>query len=116
MARFWQIVPLVLLLLIASLVLIPLAVVLSSFVQAEPETWAHLRQYVLPSVLWNTGTLMLGVGTGVLLLGVPLAWFTAVYDFPLRRMLTWGLMLPLAIPAYVFAFIAVGMLEYTSPL
>jgi len=114
--RLWQSVPLLLLFLVASLVLIPLAVVLSSFVQSEPEVWAHLRQYVLPSVLWNTGGLLLGVGLGVLLLGVPLAWLTAVYEFPLRRWLTWGLMLPLAIPAYVFAFIAVGMLEYTSPL
>ena len=63
---------------IAALTLIPLLVVLASFFEPQPEAWSHLAAYVLPGVLWNTGILIVGVGVGVLFLGVPLAWLTAV--------------------------------------
>jgi iron(III) transport system permease protein len=52
----------------------------------------------------------------VLLLGVSLAWLTAVCDFPGRRFFAWSLMLPLAMPAYVLAFVQVGLLDFTGPL
>ena len=58
---------------IAALTLIPLLVVLASFLEPQPEAWSHLAVYVLPGVLWNTGILIVGVGLGVLLVGVPLA-------------------------------------------
>lgn len=101
---------------IAALTLLPLLVVLASFFEPQPEIWAHLTEYVLPGVLWNTGILILGVGAGVLLLGVPLAWLTAVCDFPGRRFFAWSLMLPLAMPAYVLAFVQVGLLDFTGPV
>lgn len=101
---------------IATLTLVPLVVVLASFMEPQPEIWSHLAEYVLPGVLLNTAILMLGVGAGVLLIGVPLAWLTAVCDFPARRFFAWGLMLPLAMPAYVLAFVQVGLLDFTGPV
>lgn len=101
---------------LALLTLVPLAVVLSSFLQPQVEVWAHLTQYVLPDVLRNTLLLVVGVGLGVLLLGVPLAWLTAVCEFPGRRFFSWALMLPLAMPAYVLAFVQVGLFDYTGPI
>jgi iron(III) transport system permease protein len=103
-------------LLLAALTLVPLCVVLMSFLDPQPEIWSHLAEFVLPGVLKNTLILMVGVGIGVLLLGVCLAWLTAVCDFPGRRFFSWGLMLPLAMPAYVLAFIQVGLLDFTGPL
>lgn len=101
---------------IAALTLIPLLVVLASFLEPQPEAWSHLAVYVLPGVLWNTGILIVGVGLGVLLVGVPLAWLTAVCDFPGRQYFSWSLMLPLAMPAYVLAFVQVGLLDFTGPV
>jgi iron(III) transport system permease protein len=101
---------------IALLTLVPLAVVLSSFLNPQPELWAHMRAYVLPDVLKNTLILGLGVGLGVLVLGVALAWLTALCDFPGRRLFAWALMLPLAMPAYVLAFVLVGLLDFTGPV
>ena len=49
-------------------------------------------------------------------MGVPLAWLTAVCEFPGRRFFAWALMLPLAMPAYVLAFVQVGLLDFTGPL
>lgn len=101
---------------LALLTLVPLAVVLSSFLQPQPDVWAHLGRYVLPGVLRNTLVMVLGVGLGVLMLGVPLAWLTAVCEFPGRRVFAWALMLPLAMPAYVLAFVQVGLFDYTGPI
>lgn len=101
---------------IALLTLVPLLVVLSSFLQPQPDVWAHLARYVLPGVLANTALLIGGVGAGVLLLGASLAWLTAACDFPGRRFFSWALVLPLAMPAYVLAFVLVGLFDYSGPL
>lgn len=103
-------------LLIAALTLIPLAVLLAQFLVPQPEIWIHLREWVLPRVVSNTLWLLLGVLVGVLLLGVPLAWLTAVCEFPGRRFFRWALLLPLAMPAYVLAFVHVGLWDYSGPV
>lgn len=84
---------------IALLIVIPLAVVLSSFLSPEREIWNHLAKNVLPGLLANTFRLALGVGVGVTLLGVSLAWLTAACEFPGRKFFSWALLLPLAVPA-----------------
>jgi iron(III) transport system permease protein len=101
---------------LSLLTLVPLAVVLSSFLQPQPEIWAHLTEHVLSEVLGNTLVLIAGVGFGVLALGVPLAWLTAVCEFPGRRFFAWTLVLPLAMPAYVLAFVLVGLFDYSGPI
>lgn len=101
---------------ISLLTLIPLAVIALTSLQPDPQIWQHLLDYLLPSLLKNTLFMVLGVGTGVLLLGVPLAWLVAVYDFPGRRIFSWALMLPLAVPAYVMAFTQVGIFDFSGPV
>ena len=101
---------------IAGLVLLPLSVLLLSWQDVDGEIWAHLWQTQMPRLLGNTLTLLLGVGVGVTLLGVSLAWLTSLCEFPGRRWLDWALMLPFAIPAYVLAFVFVGLLDYAGPL
>lgn len=101
---------------VASLAALPLVVVLSSLLHPETAVWAHLGEHVLPELIGTTAALVLGVCAGVLLLGVSLAWLTAVYEFPGRRFFNWALMLPLAMPAYVLAFVQVGLLDFTGPL
>ncbi len=102
--------------LVAALCALPLLVVVSSLAHPAPEVWQHLRQHVLPGLLLNTTLLVLGVLAGVLLLGVALGWLVSQYTFPGRALFSWGLMLPLAMPAYVLAFVQVGLLDYTGPL
>lgn len=102
--------------LIAAITLLPLAVVLASLLQPQTDIWAHLTAFVLPDLLLNTVWLLLGVGVGSLLLGVSLAWLTAIYDFPGRKHFGWALALPLAMPAYVLAFVQIGLYDFTGPL
>jgi len=101
---------------IALVTLIPVAVVVSSLADIDQEIWQHLWQFVLPELLVNTVWLVLGVGLGVTLLGVSLAWLTAACDYPGRRFFSWALLLPLALPAYVTAFVWLGLFDFTGAL
>jgi iron(III) transport system permease protein len=103
-------------LLIAALVLVPVVVTFSSFAHSEADILSHLAEFVLPELVMNTVWLALGVAAGVSILGVSLAWLTAVCEFPGRRVFSWALLLPLALPAYVSAFVAIGLLDFTGPL
>ena len=101
---------------IALLIVVPLTVVLTSLLSPEREIWRHLAEYVLPGLLANTLKMTLGVATGVTLLGVSLAWLTAACEFPGRKFFSWALLLPLAVPAYVTAFVFVAWLDFTGPV
>jgi iron(III) transport system permease protein len=78
--------------------------------------WQHLIETQLFDLLTNTLILFVGVGIWVLILGVSLAWLAAMCEFPGRRWFEWALMLPLAMPAYVFAFVFLGFIDYSGPL
>jgi iron(III) transport system permease protein len=101
---------------VAAIVAAPILVVALSWFTPAGDVWRHLVQTVLGELLLNTVVLMLGVGGGVFLLGAGLAWLTTMYDFPGRRLFDWALMLPLAIPAYVLAFVAVALLDFSGPV
>lgn len=60
----------------AALVLLPLSVLLLSWSDINHEIWQHLWETQLPRLLGNTSALVLGVGVGVTVLGVGLAWLT----------------------------------------
>ncbi|MGB3621155.1 MAG: iron ABC transporter permease [Ketobacter sp.] len=103
-------------LVLAMMVAAPLLVVVLSWNGIEADLWLHLIQTQLGRLLGNTFILVLGVSISVLILGVSLAWLTASCQFPGRKLFDVGLMLPLAVPAYVMAFVMVGLLDYSGPV
>jgi len=96
--------------------LVPLMVIVHATISPEAEVWAHLSRYVLPEVTFNTIKLLVGVAVLSGALGTALAWLTSICEFPGRRFFDWALLLPLSIPTYVLAFVAVGFLDYSGPL
>ena len=78
--------------------------------------WGHLLSTVMPGYLKNTFWLMLGVGSGTLLLGVSTGWLISMTEFPGRRMMEWALLLPLAFPGYIIAMVYVELLEFSGPV
>jgi len=103
-------------LVVALLVVIPLAVVMLSWLHPAQEIWRHLRETLLGELLGNTFWLVTGVSCGTMLLGVSLAWLTAVCEFPGRSLFAWALLLPLAMPSYVLAFVSLGLFDYAGPV
>ena len=49
-------------------------------------------------------------------IAVPLAILVTFYKFPGHKFFSWSLSLSIAFPAYVYAFIFVGIFEYSSPV
>ncbi len=104
---------------IAAVVVLPILVILiqwGSVGNGEQEIWQHLFDTKLDRLLLNTVILMLGVSVGVMFVGVSLAWLTSICAFPEKKFFEWALMLPLAIPTYVMAFVFLGLMSYTGPV
>lgn len=103
-------------LLISGLIAMPMVFILLSLFDLSDPAWLHLRQTTLPLYVSNTLILMLQVTVYTLLIGIPTAWLTAVMDFPGRRIFSWALLLPLAAPAYIVAYIYTDLLEFSGPI
>ncbi|MDE0039220.1 MAG: iron ABC transporter permease [Gammaproteobacteria bacterium] len=101
---------------IATLVGIPIVVVVAALVTPESASWSHLRDTVLADYVVNTVALTVGVGVLAALIGIAAAWTVATREFPGRRLLSWALVLPLAAPAYVVAYVYTDLLEFAGPV
>lgn len=106
----------VLSLLIAGILSLPTWVILSSIFAPTGEIWAHLVATVLPGYVQNTIGLVLGVGSGVLLVGVATAWLVTMCRFPGRAPCEWALLLPMAMPAYLMAYTSTDLLQFAGPV
>lgn len=103
-------------LLIAALVLLPVVAILWIAAHPQDDIWRHLLTTELPRYLCNSLILMAGSGAIAALAGTVTAWLVVMTRFPLRGVLEWGLLLPLAVPAYIAAYAIVDFTDYAGPL
>ncbi len=101
---------------VALLLSLPVMVILTNVATGQANVWQHLIDTVLADYISSSLILMLGVGLGSLLLGVPTAWLTSVCRFPGHKWLAWALLLPLAVPAYIIAYTYTGLLDFAGPV
>lgn len=101
---------------IALLLGLPVIALLFSAFSAEGDLFRHLADTVLLDYLGNTLGLVVGVVLLSLLFGVPTAWLVAMCQVPGRRALQWALMLPMAMPSYIVAYVYTDLLDYSGPL
>lgn len=101
---------------VSLLVAFPLLVIAPEMLVPGTTVWRHMLANLVPAYVLNTLLLMTGVAVLTLVMGVSTAWLVTMYRFPGRKIFQWGLILPIAIPAYINGFAWAGMLEYTSPL
>jgi iron(III) transport system permease protein len=102
--------------LVALVLALPVLVIFAHVFLPAGDVWLHLRQNLLGEYVRNSLLLLFGVGVGVLVIGIPVAWLVSVCEFPGRRIFQWALMLPLAMPAYIIAYTYTGMLDFTGPV
>ena len=100
----------------ALLLVTPLLVVMFGFSTPDSDLWPHLVDTVLADYAANTFGIAIGVACGTAILGVGTAWLVAMCEFPGRRIFSWALVLPLAFPGYVAAFVYGDLLEYAGPV
>lgn len=100
----------------AALALLPVLGVGADGLLRVPDAWNALGTGAMLRMLSSTLALMAGVAAGTLLLGGGLAWLVAAHRFPGRRLFSWLLVLPLAMPAYVLGFAFLSVVDYTGPV
>ncbi|MDF3129014.1 iron ABC transporter permease [Kiritimatiellaeota bacterium B1221] len=90
--------------LLCLLIISPLLTLLSGIWDSAP-AWKHLSETVLPQYFLNTVWLALAVSIVATLMALPAAWLISQFSFPGQKILAWAMVLPLAVPSYVAAFV-----------
>ena len=99
---------------LALLLFSPVMALLIEAFSTDAGLLQQLWQTVLPTYLFNSLALVTLVVIFAVLLGLPCGWLLANYQLPGHRYLEWALILPLAMPAYVVAYIYTDLLDYTG--
>ncbi|MCX7557270.1 iron ABC transporter permease [Xanthomonadaceae bacterium JHOS43] len=110
--RFWSVATAA----IALLVIAPLLALTWNAAQGSEGLWSHLARHVLPRAGLNTAILLVGVGTLAAALGIGSAWLVSAYEFRGRGVLSWALLLPLAMPTYIVAYAYLDLLHPLGPV
>lgn len=102
--------------LVAGLIATPIVAVIRLALASSDDIWPHLASTVLPHYLATTVMLGAGVGIGTMVIGVGTAWLVTMCRFPMRSLFEWMLLLPLAVPSYVVAYVYTDLLDYAGPV
>lgn len=99
-------------LVIAAVIASPVvAVALRSVLQGGLQLPTGVTAMVLTTLAL---TALVALGTAAL--GTGLAWLVSVHEFPGRRVLSWVLVLPLAMPAYILGFVFLSTFDFAGPV
>ena len=101
---------------VAALAIVPIAMLATSVLQPNTAVWRQQWQTRLPDQIVATLVLTVGVLVVSIALGVGLAWLVSAHRFPGRRVLSWALVLPLAMPSYILGFVATAVFGVAGPL
>ena len=102
--------------LIALAFITPVLVMFYSGIFSSGELFSHLLSSVLPTYVKNTFLLSILVVFFTLLFGVPSAAIISQTNVIGRQYLRWLLMLPLAMPAYLVAYLYTDLFDYAGPV
>lgn len=102
--------------LIAAIVLAPILSVIWIAFHPTENIWPHLLATVMPRYMGMTLLLMAGVGVITAAVGTGAAWLVTLYRFPGSGWLSYALLFPLAVPAYVGAYALVDFFDYSGGL
>ena len=95
-------------LLVGAACAVPPAYLLARAAQSPEAAWEALRAGSTLRLAWNTAALAAAATALATALALPIAWLTARTDLPARRLLGVLAALPLAIPSYIAAMLALS--------
>ena len=87
---------------------LPLCYLAIRGLEASDETWRIFFRARTAEILWRTVQLVFVSAAGSLLIGAPMAWLAVRSDIPARRAVSALAALPLTVPTYVGAFLAIS--------
>jgi iron(III) transport system permease protein len=103
-------------LLVAAMAVLPVAAVFWIALFGGTDSLSHILTTVLPRATARTVQLVVFTGLLSSLFGILTAFLVTSFSFPLRRLLSVALVLPLAIPSYIAAYTFSEFLDFTGPV
>ncbi|WP_435532910.1 ABC transporter permease [Vibrio marisflavi] len=101
---------------IAAALFLPIAAIAYTSLGQTDDIFSHLMSTVMPTYVFNTVVLAIGVMLLAFLFGLPSAWLMARCSFPSDKILQWLLVLPLAMPGYIVAYIFTDWFDFAGPI
>ena len=99
---------------IALFFAIPIGLIFLSLFYGFNENFEHIYEVVLLEYSINSLILVTGVSLVVLIIGVITALLVTSFKFTGSKIFEWALILPLAIPPYLLAFVMTEIFEYSG--
>ena len=103
-------------LVLSGLMLVPLTALIVVAVTGTSRSIPHYVDTVLGVYTLTTVQLVVMVGIATAIIGTVTAWLVTMCEFPGRRILSWALVLPFAMPAYVSAYAYTYLLQHPGPV
>jgi iron(III) transport system permease protein len=100
---------------VALILSLPVITVAAHLLQSS-ELMGHLVGTLLPRYIENTIWMMIGVPLGTAVIGTGCAWLVTMCRFPGRLIFEWALIVPLAAPAYILAYVYSDFLQHSGPI
>ena len=100
--------------LVATIFLIPILIIGSSIFFGFSENFYHLYDNLLFEYSLNSISLVLGVSFIVTIIGVTTAWLVTFFNFSGKKVFQWALILPLAVPPYLLAYVFTEFFDYSG--
>lgn len=96
------------------IVILPILAIAYQAIDGKTENILHLWQTMLSRYVINSVQLVIGTVLLALVFALPSAWIVANYQFKGQKTLQWLLCLPLAMPAYLIAYLYTDLLDYSG--
>lgn len=100
--------------LLALMMGLPLLNILLGVFEAPSAAWIHIRENLLFTTIINTLSLLSWVAILAAVMGTFAAIVVTRYEFKGRQLLSWLLVIPLAIPAYILGYVYADMVSFTG--
>ncbi len=94
----------------------PLFRVIVSVFQSSDGAWEHLVDTRLLGYARGTTVLAALVCLGAVALAIPSAWLVSRYRFPMSRLLSRAMLLPVAVPGYIAAYAYTDLFSVAGPV
>ena len=101
---------------LSFLVIVPIAVIFFSAVNVNNEIWAHIYEYLFFQYSTVSICLVIGVSILTFIFGTTSAWIMSFYDLPFKRLLSFLLIMPIAIPPYAVAYCYADISDYSAKI
>ncbi len=100
----------------ALLIILPMLNILVEILTPPSDAWIHIRENLLNAYIVNTVIMIAFVAVFSALIGLFSAYIITRFEFKGRKLLSWFLILPLAMPSYIAAYVYADMVSYTGTL